>query len=246
MIDLHCHLLPGVDDGAPDLEAALEMGRVLSLAGFEWVAASPHYGEGPGGDVPLEVANERRAQLQEALVAHGVTLELLANAEHHVTAELLARIDRRAVVPIGGQGRWLLVEFPWGGLADPEGALFRLQAKGFKLLLAHPERHRFLSDALARRLVERGIRLQVELGSFIEVYGAAARERALRWSKAGLTHVVATDLHRPWDAAIWIKAALAELGEQLGAAARSRGFVDNPRRIIDDANADALDALCDA
>ena len=67
MLDIHCHILPGVDDGAPDMEVSLEMAEILYRAGFQKIAASPHYGEGSAGDVPIELANRRRAELNEAL-----------------------------------------------------------------------------------------------------------------------------------------------------------------------------------
>ncbi len=240
MLDLHCHLLPDVDDGARSLSEAVAMARALHSVGFVAAAPSPHYGEGPGGDVAIALAHERRAALAEALVHAGVELELLANAEHHVSPELFARAAGSRVVPIGGRGRWLLVELPWGGIANPDNVLFRLQSKGYKLLLAHPERHRFLDDALIEGFVARGICLQIELGSFVAMYGDAAQERALRWSRAGWTHVVASDLHRPEQAVAWMSMALAELTRVLGEAARPRALVDNPRLIVDDASVEAL------
>ena len=95
MLDLHCHILPAVDDGASDMDAALAMARVLVATGFRTIAASPHLGEGPGGDVAPRVAQDARGKLQAALTLAGIPLEILANSEHHVTPELFSRIDQQ-------------------------------------------------------------------------------------------------------------------------------------------------------
>ena len=152
MIDLHCHLLPGVDDGVPDLEHALALAERLVAAGFTHVAPSPHFGGGPGGDVWPARASEVRSELQAAFDAHGIKLKLEPNAEHHVCPALFERLaEPHSMTAVGGRGRWLLTELPWEQLPQPETILFRLQAKGWKLLLAHPERYSYLEvDACAR------------------------------------------------------------------------------------------------
>ena len=120
MLDIHCHILPGVDDGAPDLDVSLQMAELLYGAGFRKIAASPHYGEGSAGDVPIELATSRRAELNDALKQAGIDVEILPNAEHHLRPSLFDRLDAGAVVPIGGQGKWLLVELPWSPIPNPE------------------------------------------------------------------------------------------------------------------------------
>ena len=231
MLDLHCHILPGVDDGAADLDAAVAMARCLSAAGYDAVAPSPHFGEGPGGDVSREQAAAGRVQLAERLAAEGIELQLLPNAEHHVTMELLARIDRGEVQPIGGDGKWLLVELPWQPLTDPEGVLFRIQSKGYRLLLAHPERYRYLELDVIERLVERDVKMQLEIGSFISLYGKQAHFRALAMTDRGLSHVLASDMHRPDDAAAWLSGGLRAVADRYGKRAVQVGAADNPRAL---------------
>ena len=101
MIDLHCHLLPSVDDGAADLDAALAMADVLVAVGFTIVAASPHMGTGPGGDVSRSRAEAARAILDGELTRRGVGLRVLPNAEHHVSGELFERLAAGDGVPVG-------------------------------------------------------------------------------------------------------------------------------------------------
>jgi len=239
MLDLHCHLLPAVDDGPPDMETALTMARMLTGVGFTGVAASPHMG-GPGGDVSPALATERRAELDRALRAEGIALELFANGEHYLSAELFERIASGDVVTVGGESRWLMVELPWGGLADVEGVLFRLQTKGFRLLLAHPERNTFLDLDVIARLADRGVRTQVEIGSFLGAFGRTEEERAWTMLERHLVHVLATDLHRPDRAGEWMPQALAAIAGSSSALAVQLGADENPRRMIADAAADAI------
>ena len=98
MLDLHCHLLPGVDDGAPDIETSLTMARTLVAAGFSAVAPSPHYGEGPGGDVPIAVADSRRELVREALASAEIPLEMAL--ERKVGARSLRAVMETAMLDI--------------------------------------------------------------------------------------------------------------------------------------------------
>lgn len=240
MIDLHCHLLPAVDDGVPSLDEAVELARELVHAGFSTVAASPHVGMGPGGHVVPTVAAAKRDELAARLAQEGIELELLPNAEHHVSPELFAMVARGEVTPIGGRGRWLLTELPWEPIANAGEVLFRLQSKGYTLLLAHPERYSYLGLPALEALAARGVRFQLELGSVIEVYGGRAKQRAHQLLDRGLVDVVATDLHRARQAQDWLARALAELERLVGANGVEVLFVDNPRRILDGSDADEL------
>ena len=155
MLDLHCHILPEVDDGSHCMATSLQMAKLLVEAGFQGVAPSPHSGIGPGGDVSIARACAKRKELKERLAKEEISLELYPNAEHHVSPELFQKIALGEVVPIGGKGSWLLVELPWSYLSQVEHAMFRLQALGFKVLLAHPERYQYLETGMVERLVQR-------------------------------------------------------------------------------------------
>ena len=205
MLDLHCHILPGVDDGATDLDEAVAMARALVAVGFRGVAASPHAG-GPGGDT-RPCAGGRGAPLCGGASARPRRSRSRCSPtpSTRLTPSCSSGSTPGEVVPIGGSGHWLLVEMPWTGLADPEGVLFRLQAKGLRLLLAHPERHPFLDEQLLRRLVERGVKMQLELASFVGMLGEEAQARAEWLMGERLGHVLATDLHSPRQAELWIR-----------------------------------------
>lgn len=239
MLDFHCHILPGIDDGCPDLAASLQMARAMVAAGFTHIASSPHIGGGPGGDVLPATNHAVRGALQAALNDAGIALTLLPNAEHLVCPNLFERMPDGATT-IGGTTRWLLVELPWDEIVRPEEILFRLQTKGYRLLLAHPERYGYLSIDTVEGLVERGVRMQVELGTFVDVYGDRAKRRADDMAARGLVHVLASDLHRPKQAAEWLEASLAAVRRLFGEAGLARALTENPKAILNDATTEAI------
>jgi len=124
-----------------------------------------------------------------------------------------------------------------------EDVIFRLQAKGWRILLAHPERFDFLTPLSIERLAERGVRMQMELGSLVGVYGDGVRSRAALMLEAGTVHVLATDLHRAEGAAEWIAAGLEAIRRRLGRRALTVGTALNPQRILDDAAPEAVSSI---
>lgn len=234
-LDVHCHILPGVDDGAPDMETALDMARLFVAQGYTALAPSPHFGVGPGGHVPKDVADNARQALREALATEGIALEILPGSEHHMSPELFQAITQGEVTPVGGASKWLLTEFPWQPIARVEDLLFRLQTTGHKVLLAHPERQPYLDFDLLGRLVERGVCLQLEIGSFVGVYGRSAQSMAMRLADEGLAHIFASDLHHTKRSSQWLPAGLKAITDRYGKGALIRGLTENPRALVADA-----------
>ena len=241
-VDIHCHILPSVDDGAVDLEMSLEMARQLQSAGFSTVAPSPHYGFGPGGHVSPEQGSEARKLLANALQDDGIALSLLPNAEHHVSPEMFGFFQEGKVVPVGGTSKWVLVELPWNPIPKPEDILFRLAVKGYKLILAHPERYKYVDRRMVERLVSRGVLMQIELGSYVGLYGSRAEERAWRYLERGWSHCVATDLHRP-HLDEFLPDAVKALKEKVGDEGLERALKLNPTLLVNDAGADSIRAI---
>ena len=241
-IDVHCHLLPGVDDGSVDYAMSREMAYQLLDAGFEMVTPSPHYGFGPGGHVVPAKTHEVLGRLQDDFRAHGVEIELLPNSEHHICPEMFGFFDRNEIVTLGGKSRWVLVELPWHPIPNPEAIIFRLATKGYKLILAHPERYRYVDRTMVERLVGRGLLMQLEMGSFTGVYGKRAQERAWRYLERGWAHVLSTDLHRP-NLGTFFDEAVNAIEQRFSRATLDRGFSENPRKLLDDASGDQVEPM---
>lgn len=195
MIDLHCHLLPAVDDGPPDLGAALEMARLQLAAGVRTVAVTPHVT--PRLPTSPETVERGVAELRVALAAARLPLELATGAELDVRSAL--ELDEATLrrLTLGG-GSWLLLEAPLGPVAAPlELVAQRLLTRGFRVLLAHPERSPLVQrdpDLLGRLAVD-GVRTQVTAASLAGRFGSTVQRFARRLLDDGLVDSVASDAH---------------------------------------------------
>ena len=142
-LDLHCHVLPGIDDGARDVGDALAMARQAEADGIVAICATPHIRSDHA--VRVEELPARRAELGAALVEAGCGTRVLPGGE--VAADMLDALDdpELASVALGGSGKWILLEPAAGPLDERvEAAVDALNDRGFRALLAHPERHRLL------------------------------------------------------------------------------------------------------
>lgn len=244
MIDLHCHLHPGVDDGPRDAAESVALARALVAAGVTTVACTSHVRPDKGWMNTLDGAAARHDALAALFDDAGVSLAHVRGAEHYVDERVfsLATGSLEGLADLAvpyGHGRWLLVETPYLG-APP--LLFELlhaiRRKGFRVLLAHVERFPYLMDKpeTTQRLVDAGHLLQVNLGSLAGAYNRAQQKNAERLLKSGLVAVLAGDCHREEDVGKNIVAGLAQARKLVGEAQVRKLTVDNPRKILDDAS----------
>lgn len=195
MIDLHCHVLPALDDGPPTLEASLELARAAEAAGTTRIAATPHIRD----DHPFDPAElpQRVEALNSELRAAGVGIDVLPAGE--VALANASELDDATLAGLCfGDGRHVLIESPYTDATDMlESDLFNLQLRGFTPLLAHPERSpSFLKDIeRLRGLVERGILCSITGASMSGVFGRTIRRFTLEMLREGLVHDVASDAH---------------------------------------------------
>ena len=230
-VDLHCHLLPGVDDGARTPEDALEMARALVDVGVSTVAVSPH---ARAGCAPVEVCRERLGELRRALADAAVPLTLALGAENALVEERFLESLGTPAARLVHHGPYLLVELPYSAPVPALPTLvFQMTRKGVTPLLAHPERCLELQrPGRAAEVVALGARLQLDVGALSGRYGPVARRTARPLLDDGLYAVVATDLHAPTEARRWVERALSELRACAGEAAVQRLFRDAPARVL--------------
>lgn len=230
-VDLHCHLLWGIDDGAKTEEDSLAMARALASVGFRHVACSPHARpEFPSNDLAL--SRQRLAEVQELLVREGIELTLHPNTENMLDLEILQRApeQQRHI----GSGPYLLAEAPFmAALPQLSDLIFRLRLKGISPVIAHPERCReFERPGRAEEAVRAGALLQLDVGALIGRYGKAPRQIARSLVQDGLYAVAASDLHSPRDAAQWVGDSIAELKALAGEAEAERMLRHAPWAIL--------------
>ena len=200
-VDLHLHLLPGVDDGAPDEAASLEHAARLVDDGVEEASVTPHVGHAA---FPLDVATiaERTRELQAAIDAHRIGLRLHPGGEIHPTVAgslTHADLDALALGPVGA--RWVLLEAPFAGIDDAflDGCR-HIRHRGFGVVIAHPERAANLMTGGLRALrpeLAAGAVLQVNACSLMGRHGRGPQGAARRLVRTGLAWLIASDGHPP-------------------------------------------------
>jgi protein-tyrosine phosphatase len=232
MIDLHSHILPGVDDGARTLIESIEIARAAVHDGITVIAATPHVRD----DWPTEAGTmeERVAEVQEALAEAGIPLEVRRGGELAVDWAGRLAVDELRRFGLGGS-RYLLVETPYYGWPLDLGAvLLFLRDQGFVPVLAHPERNAEVQAESERLvpLVEAGVLVQVTAASIDGRIGRRARDCGRRLIRAGLAHLLASDAHHASVRAV----GLAHAAGAVGDPALARWLTgDVPAAILDDA-----------
>jgi protein-tyrosine phosphatase len=198
MIDLHSHILPGIDDGPATMEQACKLARVAVADGIRAMAATPHVR--PDYPTTPEQMEAGVRGVRAALAAERIPLDVLPGAE--IALEMLSRLsdDELHRFGLGGNPRYLLLETPY--LGWPPGIaqmFFQLQVRGFRIVLAHPERNGEVQARpdLVRPLVEAGALMQITAASLDGRLGARPQQTALRLIAMECAHLVASDAHSP-------------------------------------------------
>ena len=235
MIDLHCHLLPGIDDGAPDEAAALEMARIAVADGILTTACTPHVYPGLYENDAAGIES-RVDGLQRRLLDEGIELNLAIGADAHLTPELLGRL-KAGTVPTRAGGRYFLLEPPHT-VAPPRfsESMFGFVAAGYVPVLTHPERLSWIKHhyAVFAALVQSGVWMQVTAGSLNGRFGKAAQYFGEKMLDDGLVHLLATDAHSTRHRAPLLAEGRRAAERLVGAEEARRLVVDRPRAILDD------------
>ena len=233
MIDIHSHILPGIDDGSRDYEESIEMIRCLADAGVTDIIFTPHY-------VPdskwtsTRYKNQRLlANVRARLEREKIKINIHLGNEIYINAEILDLLATKAISPLA-DSKYVLVELPMSGEWDGyEDVLLMIKQAGYKPVLAHPERyHAFQKDySFITELCNMGILMQCNLGSIIGQYGRKPRKTVKKMAKDGLIFCLGSDIHRPRAAADLIKAQV-KLGRYYDEAGLKQILDKNPRKIL--------------
>jgi protein-tyrosine phosphatase len=196
MIDLHSHILPGIDDGSSSLAMSLDMARIAVNDGIRVMACTPHIYPGLYQNHKAGIIAARDA-LQAALDENAIALQLTTGADVHLVPGVLDGL-RGGTIPSLHNTRYVLLE-PSHHVAPPRFAIsvFKLVAAGYVPVITHPERLTWIKDhfAMMAQLTKQGAWLQVTAGALTGLFGPGPKYWAERFVGEGLTHVLATDAH---------------------------------------------------
>lgn len=196
MIDLHCHILPGLDDGAADLSVSIEMARMAAADGIRQIACTPHIVPGLY-DNTASAIRQKTKRLQQEILARGIDLQLSVGADVHIAPNLLRRLEN-GEVPTLDESRYFLLEPPHHVVPPRiEAIAAGLLRKGYVPILTHPERLTWLEGhySVFEGLCSLGVLVQLTAGSLIGQFGRNARYWSERLLDERRVDVVATDAH---------------------------------------------------
>lgn len=234
VIDLHCHILPGLDDGISTMEDAIEACRIAKDDGIEGIVATPHMREGFFEVSPAE-AKRSLFILQEGIKQQGIEIDLFPGAEVHITDNLSQKVNDGSVLTINDTKKYLLLELSYQQYpVEFERLLFSLKISGITPILAHPERVRYFEDDMERisRAVHLGALTQVTSSSILGTFGEDVRRFSLEMASRGLVHIIASDSHDIISRPPTLMEACKEMAKIVGEKEASAMVKDHPSSIV--------------
>lgn len=236
MIDIHTHILPGIDDGAQDIYDTLEMARMAADSGVTAMVATPHCNI-PGGYENYfgEEYTEVFRRASDAIRREGIPLRLLPGMEVFSTYDLPDLIVSKKIMPLN-QSRYILMEFAFD--EDPEFAwdvTDRVYSIGARPVIAHVERYGFVQEdpQIIYEWRKKGYLIQVNKGSFLGRFGRRARTTAYRLMDHNLVSVIASDAHSPYQRTPYMMDTYEELSMEYPKRRLEILFRENPQRICE-------------
>lgn len=233
MMDIHSHILPGIDDGANSMEETVMIVRQLKEAGFKTIIATPHVMEGNAYLSPEEIIAATK-QVGERIYEAGIPVEILPGAENYIFPDMAKWAYEGKLLTLGNTRKYLLVELPQ--LEIPlytDQVFFELQVKGITPVLAHPERYRVFGNQPERLLdwAKKGILFQLDLKSLSERYGPQPLRLAKLLLRDNLIHFIGSDAHHLPRSVSTYTDALHSVKEIVGEKMFREVMVINPQRI---------------
>jgi len=241
VIDLHCHLLPGIDDGAVDLDDSFAMARCAVADGIKVTACTPHIFPGLYENKGPEI-RKAIADLQTRLDEADIPLKLVTGADVQLAVELSAGLKSGRILSLN-DSRYFLFEPPHH-TAPPrlEETVFNVMAAGWHPVVTHPERLHWIEThyETMQRLAHAGAWMQLTSGSVTGRFGRRAKYWSERMLDEGLVHILATDAHNMRNRSPRLAEARDLVAERLGEEAANDMVVTRPQGILDNLPPSAL------
>jgi protein-tyrosine phosphatase len=233
-VDIHCHCLPGLDDGPTTMDDALAICRLLVADGITTVIATPHQLGGYEATNGADTVRAAVAGLSAALAVGGVPLRVLPGGDVRVDERLVERLAEGHVLTLADGGHFILLELPHESLVDLTRPVAELMAAGITPVLSHPERN----GPLARRSdpvqpwLAAGMVMQVTAGSLLGQFGPIAERAGWQMIEQGLVSIIATDAHDVDRRPPSLRAASEAITGRLGHAVARRLCIENPLKVL--------------
>jgi len=245
MIDLHVHILPGLDDGPESWDKALEMCRVAREDGIQTICATSHIMPGIYDNDRSKILGSVNS-LRDRLGEEGLNIKIVPGAEVYISEGLMEGIESERLLTINDMSRYLLLEFSLQSVPpQARDIILKLKLKGITPILAHPERNQnVIKDPdLVYDLVIGGALVQANAGSLLGKFGRDVMETARKLLRRNLVHVIASDAHSPHGRPPVLSEGLRVAARWIGSEEAIKLVTENPRRIIDGETIDVREPL---
>jgi protein-tyrosine phosphatase len=240
MIDLHSHILPGIDDGAGNLETAVAMGRMAVADGIEVMACTPHFMPGLYDNETQDVRH-RVAHLNQVFAQEGINLALVLGSDAHMRPDFVSGL-RNDTIPTLHSSRYVLFEPPHAVMPKRmDELLFNIQVSGYVPILTHPERLKWIEQNYSTivDLANNGVWMQITAGSLTGRFGKRTQYWAQRLLAEGHVSILATDAHNTGSRPPLLAEARDMAASELGVDEATHLVVTRPECVLEDAEPDS-------
>jgi len=235
VIDIHAHILPGIDDGPATMEQSLALGRCYAGLGIARVICTSHFIPGTAWAASREIVRQKMAMVQECFDSNALDVTLLPGMEIAFHRKLAERLENGQVLALAGSNRFLVEPSFSDGVDELLDTLGILTGRGYGIILAHPERIPAIQEmveAVGAFVLEHGVEIQLNAGSLLGKFGSDSRRTALRFIDRGCVQYLGSDAHgavarRPPDEAAWL-----ELERIAGCERLRQWCCDNPAALL--------------
>lgn len=233
MIDLHCHIIPEVDDGSQSLEQSVQMAREAASAGFTTLCCTSHYYEGQY-TVPRNELLDKLKILKQELIDNNIPIDLKIGTELLITSSVSELINSKTISTLNDSS-YLLMELPLNStVTNIDNIIFKIQNLGLTLILAHPERYACVKKDpnYVYELINKGVLLQGNYASLIGKYGSEAENTLKILLKHNMIHFLASDTHRDNSIYTYFDSIFNELNKTIPAEQIELITKINPQKVI--------------
>lgn len=239
MYDIHCHVLAEIDDGARSFEDSLQICKIAAQEGIRAIAATPHFIDKQSETEQSKIISALY-QLNQAIKNKGIELMLLPGMEVYLTPDLVELYEQGKIITLNYKNH-MLIEIPILSKNLPlylNDVLFRLQLKGVRPVIAHPERCRSVirNPNIIYDLIENGCIIQLNSGSLEGAFGREVQKTAYDLLKHNMVHIIASDNHSTYDRMSSLKECYDIVSKKFSKTTAKDLFINNPYKVINGEN----------
>ncbi|YCI75552.1 tyrosine protein phosphatase [Bacillus sp. R1-10] len=233
MIDIHCHILPGVDDGSADMKESLNMARKAAEAGITHIFATPHHLNEKYVNIKSDIM-DRAVRLNESFQIENIPLTIHLGQEVRIHRDIFSSLEKEEILTLDDNGTYLLLELPSGRVPTyTQEVIYELLLKGITPIIVHPERNKELCEnhKLLFELVQEGALTQLTSGSIIGNFGKSIQSFSKKIIEHNLAHFIATDAHNIGSRGFTLQQAYETITKAYGIQ-RTYYFKENAEQLL--------------